>query len=195
MFIFCREIADKEKVPFAEYWLFLNGFYNLSTKQGLQKLEDYLKVKSEKSQNLDYDSESPKESFMSSEDSSQRNEKYPKDDIKRKLLFDDETVYSTDNITDFENDINFDDESLEHNDCFVNLDFKELCVLFKTCMRNKEMNVHISQNGHPISQDKLSSLAQEPFHLSSKNTVQKAGVNIVRKLIFIDGFVYFISIF
>merc|ERR1711962_1668206 len=40
-----RSIASNEKVPFTEYWPFLDKYTNLQTPDGLKKLEKYLKSK------------------------------------------------------------------------------------------------------------------------------------------------------
>lgn len=41
-----RALATKENLPYAEYWDFLEDFVNLSTLEGLEKLEKYLQNKS-----------------------------------------------------------------------------------------------------------------------------------------------------
>jgi len=40
-----RQLTDEMKLPWSEFWAFLNGFTDLKTKQGLLKLEIYLEQK------------------------------------------------------------------------------------------------------------------------------------------------------
>ncbi|XP_012563523.2 ankyrin repeat and LEM domain-containing protein 2 isoform X1 [Hydra vulgaris] len=169
-----RDIADKENVPFTEYWTFLNGFYNLATKKGLEKLEEYLNFKSENSINQ---SEMSSYELKTSEKFLEKNETNLKDNIKRKLTFEDEISDNKHFEEDFDNSYN---ESLEHNDCSIDLDFKDLSVLFKTfTKRNIEPN--ISTNENELNQDKLPSPVEKPVNNSYKNVKKKS------QKVFIDG--------
>lgn len=38
-----RELAQEWKVPWKEYWPFLDSYVDLNSPEGLQKLEDYLR--------------------------------------------------------------------------------------------------------------------------------------------------------
>lgn len=42
MFVFCRDLAHGMGHPWAEYWDFLDSFVDLSSAEGLRKLEEYL---------------------------------------------------------------------------------------------------------------------------------------------------------
>jgi hypothetical protein len=44
---FCRKLAKSQNVLWCEYWQFLDCFTDLSTSEGLAKLEEYLKARSE----------------------------------------------------------------------------------------------------------------------------------------------------
>lgn len=41
-FIYCRELAHELGFPWVEYWEFLGCFVDLSSQEGLRKLEEYL---------------------------------------------------------------------------------------------------------------------------------------------------------
>lgn len=51
-FIYCRELAHELGFPWVEYWEFLGCFVDLSSQEGLRKLEEYLSQRemSEKAQ-------------------------------------------------------------------------------------------------------------------------------------------------
>ena len=48
LFDFVRELAHNGKIPWVEYWNFLGCYADLSTPQGLEKLEDYLTKKKDR---------------------------------------------------------------------------------------------------------------------------------------------------
>lgn len=83
-----RTIAAKEKVPFNEYWHFLSSFIQLSSTEGLERLENYLKNKSELSLKENEGRRSRMAFTSAKKTTKSRLSSSPDDLVKRKLDFD-----------------------------------------------------------------------------------------------------------
>lgn len=168
---FSRSIAAKENLEYSEYWDFLDCHIDLCTKAGLDKLENFLRQKSEKTRRC--------KTVAKSNSTISRYGIGSGDEIKRRLSFDNNDTDECDKIMD--NKSNDDSNTITHKhsspqvirsvpstwnegecychcgkllgnceDCSVDIDIEKLTVSFSMCC-NLNDNSPTSVDGDDVS--------------------------------------------
>ncbi|XP_066921301.1 ankyrin repeat and LEM domain-containing protein 2-like [Clytia hemisphaerica] len=175
-----RSIAAQENLPYAEYWDFLECHIDLCTQSGLQKLENYLRQKAEKTKRCKTVAKVSKTRTLFNGDDT--------DGIKRKLSFENESEskvlaprLSPVKKTSW-SDVDCYcqcGELLENcEDCCVDIDIERLIVNFRMCCTIKDDSFNEGVDG---------GLPQNSFH----NEFDSPESNIRIPEVYICGYVVF----